>query len=213
MDKLITKTVIITTSVVLATFLLLFSLVSFISPKSMGNVTARMGLKKMSLSYSEAEYYRTDSISSLGTLVKRSIEYDDESRIIKFSEKFTNRYAFKEYCKKEDAKSGGKNICSFENYVYGNYSVALYEKNRVEDAFLIAKTPLTKSYPASNSLTFLFLECIKEKDANTLKNCVDFLNTLKDEINLYEDITEADKLSYIENIEKDINFLTNNINV
>ena len=66
----------------------------------MGNVTARMGLKKMSLSYSEAEYYRTDSISSLGTLVKRSIEYDDESRIIKFSEKFTNRYAFKEYCKK-----------------------------------------------------------------------------------------------------------------
>ncbi len=144
MKKLIIKTSIITVLSVLVAAILLVTTLCIFAPKTVSDYFYSVGNGNLSVSYMEKAYNKNKSADNLEELIFKANENEDYSRVVKYSEIFINREDFTSYANNKPSVAGQM---TYEEYVYGNYVIALYNTGATKEViFAVADKTVESEY-------------------------------------------------------------------
>ncbi|MBQ9514154.1 MAG: hypothetical protein IJR66_04175 [Clostridia bacterium] len=126
MKKLVIKTAVITLLGIICALFIAFGVLTLTSPKLVGNIGAKFNNYKMTVSFYQKQYEKTQDIEDLYVLVnaldadKSPVDTQNYSKLLlEEAEKSENA----DFFKKKDA---GKNQVKTKNYVASKYVIARY---------------------------------------------------------------------------------------
>ena len=99
MKKLVVKTAIITFISVILGLALIFTVLSFVSPKTMSNFTYSLGLEDISCSYAISAYEKSGEIEDLDTVIVKTLSTEDYDALKKYSKEMIDREEFLTFSK------------------------------------------------------------------------------------------------------------------
>ena len=152
-------------------------------PGSLADFHYNLGNKKMCVWYTEKEYNRRKSVSSLDKLVMRSKWLGSNGKVVKYSELLIADPDFDRLCDRKDEAIGNEHQSgtlvdiAYKDYIEGDYVVALYNTGKVEKAKeYYLKDIADGNYPKYNAFQTLLYEMLDKDDKKNLSDMYDTLN-------------------------------------
>lgn len=184
MKKLILKTAFITLGAALVFVALVFVIVSSVSPVTMMNLTASMGMDGASGDYAYSAYSRTEEISYLAySCEMAAIGKENKSVIGRSEELFAREEEFASYCAERDGtpdkvpESISKYVAgSYAQYLYGQYVCALYRTGETDKAVEFAIGAAESEFSENNAAIALAMECREQGDKEFCKTYAERLS-------------------------------------
>lgn len=176
-DKVIIRTI-------LTTFLSVVALISFMFialiccfPQTMMRITYDMGMESSSIYFAEDAYKRTDDVGYIAYATEVAILDDNGEKIIKCGEKLIKDDGFTRYCQDKDEQMQIET--SYEQYVYGQICVAMYNKGEKQQAIDRAFMLIGNAFPRNNAVLAVLVAASRAQDTQSLDMIKGKMNELQ----------------------------------
>lgn len=202
-DKVIWRSILTTLLAIALLFGTLLFILCVIFPASMMEITYDLGMNKASVKYAERAYKRTDDVYYAAFATETSILLEDNAKIEENGLRLINDDTFLQYCtlRNEEIAKGNETAAenervsiTYEQYVYGQVTMAQYQQGKKADAIVTAFVSIEKGFPKNNAAALLYLTARKIEDEETATTINAKMQALRD-----TDLTDADRL-YLEQI-------------
>ena len=150
--------------IILVSFMFLALIAAF--PQTMMELTYNIGMESSSIYFAEDAYKRTDDVGYIAYATEVAILDDNNSKIIACGEKFIKDKDFDEYCLKKDEEIQVET--SYKQYVYGQVCVAMYEKDKKDEAIARAFELMGNTFPRNNAVVALIVAANNAQDVASL---------------------------------------------
>ena len=178
MNKLVLKTAAITLTVAISASLLAVCVMALFFPAAMASSSAKMGMYGVSANFEQIAYNRHPSTERLGKLIDYAVAGKRYGMLVKYCPEMIDDSHFEKYAAYRDENKGSLIAGDYTNYLYGTYAVALYKKNRGEDAIDAIKVAVSRSYPPNNAAQYLLYAALDKEDEEFLFSLVEYLEGL-----------------------------------
>ncbi|MBQ7924497.1 MAG: hypothetical protein IJ329_04235 [Clostridia bacterium] len=177
MDKVILRTVLTTLLSIVMLFGVMLLALSLIFPGTMMQLTYDLGMTASSVKYASRAYKRTDDVYYVAFATETSIVLEDAEMIEEYGLDLIEDDEFTAYCQirndeiaaqNETAESGDKIELSYQQYVYGQVTMAQYSQGKKTEAVGTAFAGLHGTFPKNNAAAILFLTAVKMGDTDTV---------------------------------------------
>lgn len=196
-DKVILR--VIWTTLLSIAILVVFMFMALIClfPQTMMVLTYDLGMEKSSVYFAESAYKRTDDVGYIAYATEVAISDGNTDKIIYCGEKLICDEDFDVYCrKKDDALQLGT---SYEQYVYGQICVAMYENGEKGEALTRAFELIGNDFPYNNAVLALFVTANRAGDET-------FVETIKGKMKeLQKTLLDDDAKAYLEEVLTQLN--------
>ncbi len=169
-DKVILRAFLSTLAAIAALLLFMALALSVAFPSTMMSFTYRLGMEDTSIHFAKRAYKQSDDIYYIAYATEVAIEEEKKGKILSCGEKFIKDEGFAAYVQEK----GG----AYEQLIYGQVSVAKYQKQDVDGAIELACTGLNGGFPENNALVALLVSALEGKDGATVAKIKDKLSTL-----------------------------------
>ena len=189
----------------LTTLLAIVTLVSFmflalicLFPQTMMELTYDMGMETSSIYFAEDAYRRTDDVGYIAYATEVAILDDNNDKIIKCGEKLIKDEGFKDFCRKRDEEV--QVSTSYEQYVYGQICVAMYENGKKDEAIDRAFALIGEAFPRNNAVLALIVATNRAQDMQSLEKIKGKMNELQEKV--LDDAAKAEIGNVLTQLEK-----------
>ena len=167
-DKVILRAVISTilAMLVLSTFLVLT--LSLVFPFSWMKITYDLGMDGVSVRNAKRAYHYTGDVSYIAYATEVAIGADDCERVEECGEMLILDENFLSYCETRNQALPENADGIYEQYVYGQVSVAKYRLGDKDGAVTTAFDGLENRFPKNNAVVALLLTALKVEDSETV---------------------------------------------
>ncbi len=202
-DRVILRSILTTLIAVVALFGIMLFFLCVIFPSTMMEITYDLGMNKASVKYAARAYKRTDIVSYAAFATETSILLEDVEKIEEHGLLLIQDDEFAQYCQmrneeiakdNETATENEKISMSYQQYVYGQVTMAQYSQGKKTEAISTAFASLGGAFEKGNAAALLYITASRAKDADTLSVTKTKLEALRD-----ADLTEADR-AYLETL-------------
>ena len=168
-DKVIIRAAVSTLVAILVLFAVMVLALVFIFPSTMMQIAYNLGMDGTSVSCAKRAYAYTDETYYIAFATEVAIGSDDDEEIEACGLSFINddKVAFEEYCAAYQQKLGNVNG-EYEQYVYGQVSLAQYRQGKKAEAVETAFSGLSATFPQNNAAVILLLTAKNAGDNETL---------------------------------------------
>lgn len=177
-DKVIVRSILSTLLAILILVSVMFLALIAIFPQTMMQLTYDMGMESSSIYFAEDAYRRTDDVGYIAYATEVAILDDNNDKIIKCGEKLIKDEAFAEYCRKQDEKV--QVSTSYEQYVYGQICVAMYENGKTDEAIDRAFALIGNTFPHNNAVLALIVAANRAEDTQSVEVIKGKMNELQE---------------------------------
>ena len=176
-DKVILRTFLTTllSIFILLSFMFLMLIAAF--PQTMMKLTYDMGMESSCIYFAEDAYKRTDDVGYIAYATEVAILDDNNDKIIKCGEKLIKDKEFATYCQKKDGQV--QVDTSYEQYVYGQICVAMYEKGKKDEAIDRAFALIGNAFPRNNAVLALIVAANRAQDTQSVNVIKGKMNELQ----------------------------------
>lgn len=176
-DKVILRTFLTTllSIFILLSFMFLTLIAAF--PQTMMKLTYDMGMESSCIYFAEDAYKRTDDVGYIAYATEVAILDDNNDKIIKCGEKLIKDKEFAAYCQKKDGQV--QVDTSYEQYVYGQICVAMYEKGKKDEAIDRAFALIGNAFPRNNAVLALIVAANRAQDTQSVNVIKGKMNELQ----------------------------------
>lgn len=188
-DKVILR--VIWTTLLSIAILVVFMFMTLIClfPQTMMVLTYDLGMEKSSIRFAESAYKRTDDVGYIAYATEVAISDGYTDKIIYCGEKLICDEDFDEFCRKKD--DALQLNTSYEQYVYGQICVAMYENGEKDEALTRAFELIENDFPHNNAVLALLVAANREGDEV-------FVETIKGKMNeLQKTLLDDDAKAYL----------------
>lgn len=202
-DRVIFRSILTTLVSVIALFGVMLLLLCLIFPATMMEITFDLGMMKSSEKYAGKAYNRTGDVYYAARAMETSVLLEDMAKIEENGLLFIQDDEFLEYCQirnesvakdNETAKEDEKISSTYQQYVFGQVTMAQYAQGKKTEAIGTAFASLGGGFPKNNAAAWLYLTANKTGDTDTALVIKTKLETL-----LTSELPEADK-EYLQKI-------------
>ena len=200
-DRVILRSFLTTLLAIALLFGTMLLILCFVFPASMMEITYDLGMNELSVKYAKRAYNRTDDVYYAAFATETAILLEDNAKIEECGLRLIADDTFVEYCviRNEEIAKDNQGVAadkqvsiSYEQYVYGQVTMAQYSQNKKTEALSTALASLNGAFPKNNAAALLFITASKQGDetvVSTLKTNLEGLRTAN--------LSEADA-SYLE---------------
>ena len=168
-DKVIFRTILTTLAAILVLFGGMLLLLCFVFPTTMMQITYGLGMNKASLRYAERAYERTDNVYYAAFATEVAVDIESNTDIEKYGLLLIGDDEFAEYCDIRNEGIASDISMTYQDYVYGQVTLALYNQNKKAEAIVTATSSVNGKFPKNNAMVILFLTAIKAEDTETVR--------------------------------------------
>ena len=182
MDKVVLRTALSTLAAILALFGVMLLLLCFLYPSTMMQLTYDLGMEQASMKYAERAYNRTDDVYYAAFGFETAIGENDDTNVEKFGLlMLAEDEEFFTYCESRNETLDTTKI-TYDQYAYGQLSVAQYRLNKKTEAVETAFSGLNGTFKRNNAVVALLLQALAAQDVDTIvfirENMEDLQGTL-----------------------------------
>lgn len=178
MNKLVLKTAAITLTVAISVSLLAVCVMALFFPSVVASSSAKMGLYGVGANFEQIAYNRHPSTERLGKLIDYAVAGKRYGMLVKYCPEMISDTHFEKYAAYRDENKNNLVAGDYTNYLYGTYAVALYKKNREEEALAAVKAAVNRAYPKNNAAQYLLYAELDREDEEHLLLLVEYLEGL-----------------------------------
>ena len=136
-------------------------------PSTLMELSYDLGMDKSSIWYAKRAYKRSDDIYFIAFATDVAIGMGDCEKIEYCGEKMLADDEFAAYCAEKSESLPESVSMTYDQYVYGQVCVAIYEQGKKEDAVDRA-FELTSGFPKNNAVVAVLYTAIGERDSATV---------------------------------------------
>lgn len=195
-DKVILRAALSTLAAILVLFAFMIFSLAYIFPSTMMNITYDLGMDGASISCAKRAYGRADEVYYIGFATEIAILSENFEEIDDCGSTLIEHDAFSAYCENKNGELGSGVNGSYEQYVYGQVSIAKYRLGKKTDAVETAFEGVGSSFPKNNAVVALILTVNAENDGETLNRIQTKMNEMADGLS-GEDKTYFDELKAV----------------
>ena len=193
-DKMILRAALSTLAAIFVLFVFMLGALCFIYPSTMMSITYDLGLDGASMKYAMRTYNRTEEIYYVAFATETAIGADDDEKIVECGERFIQDKEFTSYCQERNQELPQGVEGTYEQYVYGQVTLAKYRRQDKTSAVALAFESLgNNAFPKNNAVVALALNAVMNGDNETVRQI-----KVKMQI-IAGDLSGADK-SYFEEV-------------
>ena len=191
MDKIVLRTILSTLLAILILIVSLVCLLCFAFPSTMMEMTYKLGMDGASIKYAMRSYGRFGSVEYVAFATETAIGADMDERVEECGLQFISDDNFAEYCARRNENLDTTKI-TYEQYVYGQVSVAQYRLDKKTDALDTAFDGVGYTFPQNNAVVGLLITAITAEDGATVADIKARMQDLQDNVT---DTTQATYLA------------------
>ena len=180
-DKVILRAVLSTLAAIAGLILFMILTLTFVFPSTMMKITYDLGMDSASVSNAKRAYSRTQDEYYIAFATEVAIGADDDEEIAECGDLFIADEQFSKYCAARTAELGDVEG-TYEQYVYGQVSVAKYRLGDKTGAVETAFAGLGESFPKNNAAVAVLLTALTAKDAQTVGLMKTKMNELRSKL-------------------------------
>ena len=168
-DKVIVRAAVSTLAAILVLFAVMILALSFIFPSTMMQIAYDLGMDGASVTCAKRAYAQTDETYYIAFATQVAIASDNDEQIEDCGLHFIgdDPQAFDNYCTDYQEKLDGMNG-TYDQYVYGQVSLAQYRQGKTSEAVTTAFTGLHSAFPKNNAAVILAMATVNANDAATV---------------------------------------------
>jgi hypothetical protein len=168
LDKVILRAALNTLAAIGILIAFMIFALCFILPSTMMRITYDLGMDGSSIRNAKRAYRYSGSVDYIAYATEVAIGADDDEYISECGKMFIADDEFTVYCQKRNAAlpEGVEGV--YEQYVYGQVSVAEYRLGNKDSAVDIAFDGVQNSFPKNNAVVALLLTAFKGNDRTTV---------------------------------------------
>ncbi len=176
-DKVVWRSILMTLLSIIVLFGVMLLLLCFVFPATMMQLTYDLGMDKSSVKYAMRVYERSDDVVYVAFAMEISIQLENEEWIEEYGLQLLDDDEFETYAKlrNDEIAQGNEGIVDeqekitlpYQQYVYGQVSIAQYAQGKVSKAQDTAFASLQGDFPEMNAVCVLFLTSMQKGDIET----------------------------------------------
>ena len=178
-DKVILRAVLNTLAAILVLCAFMVLSLTYIFPSTMMSITYDLGMDDASITCAKRAYTRADEVYYIAFATEVAILIEDSEEIADCGLSLIQNESFASYCEQKNAELGAMASGSYEQYVYGQVSVAQYRLGKKTEAVMTAFEAVGSSFPKNNAVVALCLTAKAENDGETLNRILAKMNELE----------------------------------
>ena len=187
MKKIIISAAVKTLAAVLALIILVFSALTLFAPFKLAKLSRDAGAYNAAASFAIIGYNRSKDINLLSEVTEYCILAKNNNKIIKYAEILAAHSEFESLCEQKDKAAGDNIYASYNQYIYGWYVTALYNKKHTDKAVETAKSVIKDQsdrslYTPNNAMSYLVIAVYDSKDKATARAILSHLESLHAEM-------------------------------
>lgn len=136
-------------------------------PSTLMELSYNLGMDSSSVWYAKRAYKRSDDIYFIAYATDVAIGMGDYEKIEYCGEKMLADDEFAAYCAEKNERLPESVSMTYDQYVYGQVCVAIYEQGKKADAVDRAFA-LTSGFPKNNAVIAVLYTAIGERDSATI---------------------------------------------
>ena len=195
-DKVILRAALSTLAAILVLFAFMILSLTYIFPSAMMNITYDLGMDGASIACAKRAYSRADEVYYIGFATETAILCENFAEIDECGSALVTHENFSTYCNEKNGELGSGTSGSYEQYVYGQVSIAKYRLGKKTQAVETAFDGVGSSFPKNNAVVALVLTVKAENDGEILEKIQAKMNELADGLS-GEDKTYFDELKAV----------------
>ena len=202
-DRVILRSILTTLLSIIVMFGIMLGALCWLFPSAMTKITHDLGMDKASLRYATRTYKRTGDVTYAAFAFDSAISLKELVEIEENGLLFIADDEFLSYCKlldkeiatnSETVKENQRITMPYEQYVYGQVTMAQYLQGKKADAIATALASIQNRFPRNNAAALLYITASKGGDTEIAVT----LKTKMQELRVSE-LTEEDR-AYLEDI-------------
>lgn len=167
-DKVILRAFLSTLAAVAILFTFMLTALVCVYPQTMMEITYDLGMETPSIWFAEEAYKRTDDVGYIAHATEVAIGESKYEKIEECGERFIADEGFAGYCEEKNEALADKVTSGYDQYVYGQICVAMYEQDKQDEAVERAFELTGKAFPKNNAVVALVVTANKAGDTDTL---------------------------------------------
>ncbi len=168
-DKVILRAVLSTVIAMLVLLAFLVLTLSFVFPSAWMKITYDLGMDGASIRNAKRAYHYSGEVSYIAYATEVAIGADNDERVAECGEMFLDDETFDAYCQERNASLPENADGLYEQYVYGQVSVAKYRLGDKDGAVTLAFDGVENCFPKNNAVVALLLTALKANDSDTVE--------------------------------------------
>ena len=164
LEKLVRDAVLGTLAAVIGLLIFMLSALCVFFPSTMMEMTYDFGMDEMSIRFAKRAYKSTNEITYIAHATEVAVELDDEAEIFYCAEQFIADDQFEEYCVNRNKEFSKEIRGTYEQYVYGQLCVAMYELGNRTEAVERAFALLSDGFPQNNVVAAVAITALRVGD-------------------------------------------------
>ena len=192
-DRVILRSVLTTLLAIIVLFGAMLLVLCLVFPSTMMELTYDLGMDGASVKYAARAYRRTDDVYYAAFATETSILMDDVEKIEENGLTLIQDDEFADYCKIRNDEIALNNEAvelSYEQYIYGQVTMAQYSQGKKTESVTTAFAGLNGAFPKNNAAALLLLTAKRVGDADTVtlveNRITEIVNTLDTESEDYQ---------------------------
>ena len=178
-DKVVKSAALSTLAAVGLLLAFMLSALSLIFPSTLMKMSYKLGMDKSSISFATTAYERTGEVYYIAYATEVAIGSDMEKKIVSCGESFISDDEFASYCERENKNLPADATGTYEQYVYTQVCVAMYELGNKDAAVMRAFELVGNGFPRNNPVAALVVMANKESDTQTVQKIKGSLENLQ----------------------------------
>ncbi|MBQ9728900.1 MAG: hypothetical protein IJV85_04820 [Clostridia bacterium] len=168
-DKVILKAVCSTLISIVLLFAFLFGSLCLFFPSTMMRFTYDLGMDESSVKFATRAYKNSGEVYYIAYATEVSIGLGDADKIEKYGEKLLADEKFGAYCEMRNQSLPEDTTMTYEQYVYGQVCMALYEQGKKAEAVERAFELIGNTFPKNNAAAAVLLAALRAQDTETVE--------------------------------------------
>lgn len=181
MDKIVLRTLLSTLLAILILVSALACLLCLAFPSTMMEMTYQLGMDGESIKYAMRSYDRSGSVEYVAFATETAIGADMDNRVEECGLQLIADDEFAEYCIRRNENLDTTKI-TYEQYVYGQVSVAQYRLDKKPDALDTAFAGVGNTFPQNNAVVGLLITAITAEDGAMVADIKTRMQALQDSV-------------------------------
>lgn len=167
-DKVILRSFLSTLAAIAILFTFMLSALVIVYPQTMMEITYKLGMETPSIWFAEESYKRTDDVGYIAYATEVAIGEGKYEKVEECGERLIADKGFGTYCEEKNTALGEEVTSDYEDYVYGQICIALYEQGKHDEAVERAFALTGTAFPKNNAVTAVIVKAKKASDTVTL---------------------------------------------
>lgn len=186
-DKVILRAFLSTLAAIAILFTFMLTALVCVYPQTMMEITYDLGMETPSIWFAEEAYKRTDDVGYIAYATEVAIGESKYGKVEECGERLIADDGFAGYCTEKNEAMADKVTSSYDQYIYGQICVAMYEQGKQEEAVNRAFELTGQAFPRNNAVVALVVTATNANDAATLEKIKGKMEQLNESIPEGED--------------------------